>query len=47
MNIFQFRLSLENENEDIEKLLKNNSFPYKQFIVTSGKMVVILKLAKQ
>ena len=42
----EFRLSLENENENIEKLLKNNSFPYKKFIVTSGKNGCYLKAGK-
>ncbi len=42
----EFRLSLENENEDIKKLLKNNNFPYRQFIVTSGKFGCYLKTGK-
>lgn len=39
----EFRLSIENETEDIGRLLNNNKFPYKQFIVTSGKNGCYLK----
>ena len=37
----EFRLSLENENENIEKLLKNNSFHIKNLLLPRAKMGVI------
>lgn len=39
----EFRLSIENETEEIGQLLSKNKFPYKQFIVTSGKNGCYLK----
>jgi rfaE bifunctional protein nucleotidyltransferase chain/domain len=39
----EFRLSIENESEEIGQLLSKNKFPYKQFIVTSGKNGCYLK----
>ena len=39
----EFRLSIENESEDIKELLKINKFPYKQLIITSGKNGCYLK----
>ena len=39
----EFRLSIENESEEIGQLLSKNKFPYKQFIITTGQTGCYLK----